>query len=133
MTGELTVSIVALNGAETGLTFPAMSVGLRRDGIVPVGEGHRGVVVAPGAVRPGHRVAQKHAVEHDGDQGARLRRPGDGQVLRRGDAVVLLVPVSGLMPVTTGAGGGWVSMTIVSGEEAALVVPATSMAVAVTL
>ena len=26
---------------------------------------------------------------------------------------VLLVPVSGLMPVTTGAGGAWVSMTIV--------------------
>ena len=25
MTGELTVSIVALKGAETGLTFPAMS------------------------------------------------------------------------------------------------------------
>ena len=25
----------------------------------------------------------------------------------------LLLPVSGLMPVTTGAGGGWVSMTIV--------------------
>ena len=26
MTGELTVSIVALNGAETGLMFPATSV-----------------------------------------------------------------------------------------------------------
>ena len=45
----------------------------------------------------------------------------------------LLVPVSGLMPVTTGAGGGWVSMTIVMGGEAALTVPAMSMAVAVTL
>ena len=44
-----------------------------------------------------------------------------------------LVPVSGLMPVIAGAGGGCVSMTIVRVEELALVVPAMSMAVAVTL
>ena len=45
----------------------------------------------------------------------------------------LLLPVSGPMPVTLGDGGGWVSMTIVMGGEAALAVPAMSMAVAVTL
>ena len=45
---------------------------------------------------------------------------------------VLLLPVSGLMPVTRGAGGLWVSMTTVIGGDAALAVPAMSMAVAVT-
>ncbi len=44
-----------------------------------------------------------------------------------------LLLVSGLMPVITGAGGGCVSMTTVNVDDDALVVPAMSMAVAVTL
>src|SRR5262245_19704455 len=46
---------------------------------------------------------------------------------------VLLLPVSGPMPVTFGAGGFWVSIVIVMGGEAGLAVPATSVAVAGTL
>ena len=77
--------------------------------------------------------AHRDAIDQDADQVARLGRPGDRQVLRRGDAVVLLLPVSGLMPVTLGEGGVWVSMTNVMAGEAELTVPAMSMAVAVTL
>ena len=46
---------------------------------------------------------------------------------------LLLLPVSGLMLVTTGAAARWVSTTIVSGDDDELNVPATSMTMAVTL
>ena len=81
-------------------------------------------------VRPGHGVAREHAVEQDGDHAARLRRPGNGQVLRGGDAVSLALAGVG---ADAGADCGWVSMTTFSVEDGALVVPAMSMAVAVTL
>ena len=42
-----------------------------------------------------------------------------------------LRPVSGLMPVTLGEAGFWVSITTVIGGEAAPTVPAMSVAVAV--
>ena len=99
--------------------FPAMSVACGRDGIVPVGQRHRGVVVAPGAVRPGRCVAEHDAVEHDGDQDARLRRPGDRQVVRRGDAVAAAAGF-GADAGDTGAGGGCVSMTIVTVDDVGL-------------
>ena len=124
------MSIVTLSAAEAAPVLPAASVAVAVRLWAPFGQRRRRIAPGPAAV--GRRAAEQRRAVVDLDRAVGLRRAGQGQRIVVGDAVADRAAV-GRERGDGRRAGAVVSMVTLSAAEAAPVLPAASVAVAVRL
>ena len=119
-----------IEAVEAALVLPATSVAFAREAVGAVGQRRRGE--APGPCSVGGGGAEQGGAVIDLDRRIGFRAAGQRQRIVTGDAVTR-VPLSVENEAIAGAVGAAVSTVTLSALEAALVLPAASVAFAVRL